>query len=387
MVNKVLFCATVDYHFKLFHLPYLQWFKEQGWEVHVAANGNIDLPYVDEKFDLPIQRSPIHIKNIRAYQELHYLINIHQYKIIHCHTPMGGVLARMAARKARRIGTNVIYTAHGFHFCNGAPLTNWLLYYPAEWLLAKHTDCLITINTEDYQLATRRFRVGDIRHVNGVGVDTDVFKPINAEVKKSLRKSLGYQPNDFLLFYAAEFNKNKNQQMLLHALAMLKDQTPKLKLLLAGEGSNQFKCQQLAKRLGISHMVDFLGYRNDINQILPLCDVAVGSSLREGLPVNVMEAMACGLPIVATENRGHKELVTNHLNGFTVRFDQHEQFAQHLLSIYQSKELYLQLREGSLLKTKDYSLQAVKESLQQIYFSYMTEEVNETKSKYHRAYL
>ena len=149
------------------------------------ANGNIDLPYVDEKFDLPIQRSPIHIKNIRAYQELHYLINIHQYKIIHCHTPMGGVLARMAARKARRIGTNVIYTAHGFHFCNGAPLTNWLLYYPAEWLLAKHTDCLITINTEDYQLATRRFRVGDIKHVNGVGVDTDVFKPINAEVKKS----------------------------------------------------------------------------------------------------------------------------------------------------------------------------------------------------------
>ena len=202
-----------------------------------------------------------------------------------------------------------------------------------------------------------------------------------------MKKSLGYQPNDFLLFYAAEFNKNKNQQMLLHALAMLKDQTPKLKLLLAGEGSNQVKCQQLAKRLGISHMVDFLGYRNDINQILPLCDVAVGSSLREGLPVNVMEAMACGLPIVATENRGHKELVTNHLNGFTVRFDQHEQFAEHLLSIYQSKELYLQLREGSLLKTKDYSLQAVKESLQQIYFSYMTEEVNESKSKYHRAYL
>ena len=154
----------------------MKWFKEQGWEVHVAASGNMNLPYVDQKFDIPIQRSPLVIKNIQAYQDLNVLINEHQYEIIHCHTPMGGVLARLAARNARKNGTKVIYTAHGFHFCKGAPITNWLLYYPIEKILASFTDCLITINQEDYQLATKRFKTKQIEHVNGVGVNIEEFK-------------------------------------------------------------------------------------------------------------------------------------------------------------------------------------------------------------------
>ncbi len=159
MVNSILFCATVDYHFKAFHLPYMKWFKEQGWEVHVAASGEMELPYVDKKYTIPIQRSPLSMKNMEAYRELKEIIDGNQYKLIHCHTPMGGVLARLAAREARKKGTKVIYTAHGFHFCKGAPLKNWMLYYPIEKRLAHYTDCLITINEEDYTLAKKHFNV------------------------------------------------------------------------------------------------------------------------------------------------------------------------------------------------------------------------------------
>ncbi|WP_273832003.1 glycosyltransferase family 4 protein [Guptibacillus sedimenti] len=328
ITKKVLFCATVDYHFKAFHLPYLKWFKEQGWEVHVAASGEIKLPHTDQKFNIPIQRSPFRIQNFEAYNKLKQLMDYNKYDIIHCHTPLGGVLARLAARKARATGTKVIYTAHGFHFCKGSPLINWLIYYPIEKQLANDTDCLITINQEDYQIAMERFNANQIEHVRGVGIDTDSFSPLIEEEKSVRRQSFGYQPDDFLLFYAAEFNKNKNQKYLLEAVALVKDELPKVKLLLAGEGALLESCKMLAHQLGISHMVDFLGYRNDLKKLVPMCDVAVASSLREGLPVNIMEAMSCELPVIAVKNRGHRELVVENETGWLVQNERPDELAK-----------------------------------------------------------
>lgn len=322
VLKKVLFCATVDYHFKAFHLPYLKWFKEQGWEVHVAANGDIELPYTDKKYNLPIQRSPLKLDNVKAYSELKALLDMNRYEIIHCHTPMGGVLARLAARQARKQGTKVIYTAHGFHFCKGAPLINWMLYYPIEKTLASYTDCLITINEEDYRLALgHRFKAERIEKVHGVGIDNMRFCPATDTDKTRLKQKYGYKAEHLLMFYAAEFNKNKNQQFLIRALAHLKEELPHARLLLAGKGALIEECRELAGKLGVADKVDFLGYRTDIDELLPMCDLAVASSLREGLPVNIMEAMSCGLPVIATDNRGHRELVHNGENGWLLGTD------------------------------------------------------------------
>ncbi|WP_339282565.1 glycosyltransferase family 4 protein [Oceanobacillus sp. FSL K6-3682] len=334
MSKKILFCATVDYHFKAFHLPYMNWFQKQGWEVHVAAAGNINLPYTDKQFKILIQRSPFHPSNMKAYKQLKRIINQNSYSIIHCHTPFGGVLARLAAKETRKRGTKVIYTAHGFHFCKGAPLQNWLFYYPIERMLSRYTDTLILINQEDYHLArTHNFKAGSIEHVHGVGIDIEKYKPVHEQKKRELRKSFGYKADDFLLFYAAEFNKNKNQQLLLHALALLKDKVPNTKLLLAGKGALLKSCQQLAHQLGVSGMVDFLGFRKDIEQILPMCDIGVASSLREGLPVNMMEAMACGLPVVAVDNRGHRELIENEKHGWIISNPNAVKFANKLIQV------------------------------------------------------
>lgn len=377
MPKKVLLCATVDYHFKAFHLPFMKWFKEQGWEVHIAANGDMDLPYVDVKFNIPIQRSPFKLNNMKAYTELKSIIDENKYDIIHCHTPMGGVLARLAARDARKSGTKVIYTAHGFHFCQGAQVVPWLVYYPLEKLLSYFTDCLITINEEDYQLAVkRRFRASRIEHVHGVGVNTDRFKPVHESQKRELKLTTGYHPDDILLFYAAEFNQNKNQQLLLHALASVKDDVPNVRLLLAGEGPLKEHCQNLAKELGIGDQVEFLGYRNDIDRLLPMCDIAVASSLREGLPVNIMEAMACGLPIIASENRGHRELVQNDHNGWSTGPNDQEAMAEKIKLLVQNKELRVRLGTcGREMVERRYAIQQVLNEKSTIYSLYMDEKV------------
>ncbi|MBS2969662.1 glycosyltransferase family 4 protein [Metabacillus sp. KIGAM252] len=374
MVKKVLLVATVDYHFKAFHLPVMKWFKEQGWEVHIAACGNLTLPYTDLKFNIPIQRSPFRSQNWLAYKELKDIIREHDYDMIHSHTPMGGVIARLAALNARKRGTKAIYTAHGFHFCKGGPLSSWILYYPIEMALAAVTDCLITINKEDYDLAVQHpFNSSRIEQINGVGVDTEQFKPMDAVLREKKRKLLGYAQENFLMFYAAEFNENKNQELLIRALSSIKDKVPNAKLLLAGEGKLLESCKQLAKELKTDHLIEFLGFRKDIADLLPLCDAAVGSSYREGLPVNIMEAMACGLPVIATENRGHKELVVSGENGWLVKAGDAEDMAGRMLQLinYPVHQLHL-LGEASKGKIeKQYSEKIVLQQSRALYAKYM----------------
>ena len=178
MKKKVLFVATVDSHIELFHLPYLKMFKDRGYEVHVATDSDKKIKYCNKKIKLPIKRSPFRFSNLKAIFALKKILKTEKYDIIHCHTPMGGVVARLAARKARRNGTRVIYTAHGFHFYEGAPILNWLLFYPVEKWLSRYTDTLITINAEDFERSKAKFgkRCLDIQYIPGVGVDEKKFE-------------------------------------------------------------------------------------------------------------------------------------------------------------------------------------------------------------------
>lgn len=367
MPKKILFCATVATHLNAFHLPYMKWYKEQGWEVYAAANGGQQLPFVDKQYDISFARSPFKLKNFKAFKELRAVIDSVNFDIIHCHTPMGGILTRLASIGARKTGTKVVYTAHGFHFFNGAPILNWIIYYPIEKMMAYYTDCLITINSEDYKVATSRgFKAGNIVHVHGVGIDTKRFNVISPAAKQELRKQYNYDLDGILLFYAAEFNKNKNQQLLINALTKVRREFPAIRLLLAGNGALMDECKELAGNLGVSDIVVFLGYRDDIDKILPMCDIAVASSLREGLPVNIMEAMACGLPVIANDNRGHRELVKNNENGWL--FKNEDEMVEVLLNILRKKsdkERYG--HTGRNIVTNTYAMEKVMEEMTGIY--------------------
>lgn len=315
-MKKVLFVATVTNHINAFHTPFLKMLKEQGYETHVASYGEEHIEYCDKHYNIPFQRFPIKIKNIKAYKQLKQIIDENKYDIIHCHTPVGGVLTRLAAKKVRKNGTKVIYTAHGFHFYKGAPILNWIIYYPIEKYLSKYTDCLITINQADYDLAKKKFKKAkQVELVHGVGVDESKFEfEMSDEEKHNLRKELGLKDNDFVLIQVGELNKNKNQIMSINAMKDIVKSHSNIHLLIVGQGVLEKYYKKKIEQYNLQKNIHMLGYRKDIPKLLKISNVLLSLSYREGLPVNVIEGMMSGLPIIATDCRGNRDLVDNCIN-------------------------------------------------------------------------
>lgn len=308
MSRKVLFVATVlRGHILVFHLPYMRWFREQGYEVHCCARNDTGevcpiVPDCDRYIDLAFERSPLHPGNRAAYRTLKTLIDTEQYALIHCHTPVGGMLARLAARDARGKGTRVVYTAHGFHFYDGAPLVNWLAFYPAERVLSRWTDLLITINREDDARA-RRFHARQTALVAGVGVPLERYAaPVD---RTGVRAGLGLAPDTFTVITVGEHIPRKNHEACLRALAA----TPGATLLFCGVGEKEAELRTLAETLHVADRVQFLGFRRDVPALLSASDAFLFPSFQEGLPVSLMEAMAAGLPCVASRVRGNADLI------------------------------------------------------------------------------
>lgn len=309
---KVLYVATVvKTHIMEFHIPYLKMLKEMGWETAVAARNDFDdpadcvIPYCDTYYDIPFERNPFKPGNIKAYKQLKKIIDEGQYDIIHCHTPVGAMLTRLAAQDARKKGSKVFYTAHGFHFYKGAPLINWLLFYPGEKWLARKTDVLITITHEDYERAKGKFKAGRVEYVPGVGVDLKRFKKGDPEKAVALRSELGIPADATVLLSVGEVNINKNHKVVIEVLP----EFPNAWFVLCGRGPLIEEHKKLAESIGVSDRLIMTGYRTDVVDFYSMADIFVFPSLREGLPVALMEAMATELTCVAAINRGTDDLL------------------------------------------------------------------------------
>lgn len=308
---RILYVATVvKTHIMEFHIPYLKMLKEMGWETAVAARNDYDdpaecvIPYCDTYYDIPFERNPFKPGNIKAYKELKKVIDEGEYDIIHCHTPVGAMLTRLAAGDARKKGSKVFYTAHGFHFYKGASLVNWLLFYPGERLLARKTDVLITITKEDYRRA-QAFKAGAVKYIPGIGVDLNRFKKGSKEETVALRTELGIPTNATVFLSVGEVNTNKNHRTVIQALPSFPDAW----YVLCGRGPLIDEHRKLAESLGVSDRVIMTGYRTDVVDFYSMADIFVFPSFREGLPVALMEAMATGLICVASRNRGTDDLL------------------------------------------------------------------------------
>jgi len=324
---KILYVATVRSHIGQFHMPVIRALKEQGHIVHAAFKDNssdkpgLDLSIIDKTFEIPFERSPYSKKNIHAYFKLKKIIDSEHYDIIHCHTPVGGVVTRLAARDARKQGTKVFYTAHGFHFYNGAPKKYWAMFYPIEKYLAKDTDVLVTINQEDYDIARKHFKAGKVVKVNGVGVDLSRFHATTDKEKQLARKELGLKPEQFVMLCAADLSYRKNQPMIFRAMARIKDECPNMVILMPGQPILKDEYEKLCSELGISDKVQILGYRRDIDKLLTACDCVISSSRQEGLPMNLIEAAASGRFIIATDVRGNADVVKQSAYGTLVKLN------------------------------------------------------------------
>ncbi len=333
-MKKILFAANIDSFFIKFLIPQLKYFKDRGYEVHVASKSeNMDIPYCDKKFDVSFARG-FNIKdNIKSYKQMKEIFKNNHYDIVSCHTPFGAATTRLAFKNSKVKNTKMVYMAHGFHFYKGAPLLNWLLFYPAEKYLAKYTDDLITINLEDYNIASKKFKT-HVHYVHGVGMDTSKFD-FKFDDKNNYLKELGLKKDDFIILFAAELLPRKRQIWLINTLKPVLDKNSNFKLLLPGKDSMNGECQNLVKKLSLEKQVKFLGFRRDIPKMLRISDLAVSSSKQEGLPVNIMEAIYCGLPIVATDCRGNRDLIKDGKNGYIVSKNDSYEFCKKVL--YYSK--------------------------------------------------
>lgn len=316
---KILYITTIGGTMGFFE-SFIRRLLDEGYKVDIATNeSDSQVPSCYREwgctvYSLDTSRSPLDRGNLRAIRQIRSLVAKEKYDIVHCHTPVAAMCTRLACRKARRHGTRVFYTAHGFHFYTGAPVKNWLLYYPVEWLCAHFTDVLITINKEDYERAKKKMKAKRVEYVPGVGIDLTKFGQTVTD-KAAKRRELGVPEEARLLLSVGELNENKNHETVIRAIADMD-----VYYAIAGEGELHEHLQGVIDELGLSGRVKLLGYREDVAELYQAADVFVFPSMREGLPVSVMEAMASALPVVCSRIRGNVDLIDD--NG-GVLFDPH----------------------------------------------------------------
>ncbi len=372
-MRKVLLTATVQSHICQFHKPLVEMLREQGdVEIHVAARNNLaeknglKLDFVDKVYDIPFSRSPKSTDNIKAYKQLKKLINEEKYDIIHCNTPMGGIVTRLAAKKARKNGCKVIYTAHGFHFYKGASKKNWIIFYPIEKLFSRKTDKLITVAREDYETVKDKFRC-PVYHMHGVGVNESRYTTVSPEEKNRLRGEMVFGADEKIILCIGELLPNKNQQMIINIMPQILKKYPDARLLLAGNGPEKENLEKLIASLGLENSVTMLGYVTNLQDYQHISDILVSCSKREGLPLNVIEAMMSGNPCVLSENRGHRELINGGKNGYLVKVNDYEKMTECILDILGNPDKAAEYSKNALEFSKLYGFENVKKELREIY--------------------
>lgn len=331
MQKKALMLASVASMIDQFNIPNIQLLQSLGYTVDVVADftnpGTITAERANDLIqrlsamnvrviDVPIPRSLNPFAITSAYVRVRKLISTENYALIHCHSPVGGFICRLAARKERKKGTRVIYTAHGFHFYTGAPIKNWLLFYPVEWGCSWWTDVLITINKEDYKRAKKRFHAKKTVYVPGVGVDTKKFAVCNID-KHEKRQELGLKDTDFVLLSVGELSERKNQKIIIDALGKMKTEGDlgNIVYLAVGEGYMREEFEALIKKYALEDCVHLLGYRTDIDELCEITDCFVHPSVREGLGIAPLEAMAAGLPLISANVNGIKDYTEDGVSG------------------------------------------------------------------------
>lgn len=345
--------------------------RSLGWEFHVATNWGYES---DQERDadarehgillhqIDFHRNPLHPSNYRAYRQLFALMQREKYDLVHCNTPIGGVAGRIAAR---RLGIQpVIYEAHGFHFYQGAALSSWLIFYPIERMLARWTDALITINTEDERRAEKmRLRKGGRRfYLPGIGIDVSRYADLPKDCLM-LRDELKIAQSDPLVLSVGELNRNKNHEVVIRALAYL----PSVHYAIAGKGELLSHLIQVAREQGVVDRVHFLGFRTDIYQVYQSGDIFCLPSFREGLSASIMEAMASGLPVVCSNIRGNIDLVLPGEGGMLITPNDVLGFSKAIQAILTDPLLAKRMGEYNRNRIQGFSLEHVTALQRQIY--------------------
>lgn len=375
-MKRALMYASVASMIQQFNMDNIKLLKSLGYEVDVACNMKVGSTISDEKikemelefesigvkvYHIPVPRKVTAIGQIlKSIKETKYLINSREYDLIHCHSPIGGMICRLANRISKTYGkARMIYTAHGFHFFEGAPKKNWLLFYPVEKLSSYFTDILITINEEDYALAQKKMKAKQVVYIPGVGVDLEKIAQVK-EMRTALCQELGIQQDRILMLSVGELNDNKNHRCVVEVLNQLPEE---YHYLICGQGHTKEVLEQLAKECGCMDRLHLMGFREDVIAIMKSCDMFLFPSKREGLSLAVMEAMACGMPCVVSGIRGNTDLIDTK-GGMVLPV---EEFGTTLAAYIGRKPQLDECRKYNVIKVKTFSKEYVEKDMIKIY--------------------
>lgn len=334
-MKKALIVANLA-GFVSFLLNDIETLQSMGYSIVYAANANklewsdtkkkiesLGVKFVQIDFDT---KNPFNKENIRAYKQISKLLKKEKFDLIHCHTPIAGLLTRVAAQRYRKKGLKVIYTTHGFAFNSKSSKKSWLIYNTIETIGSYFCDAMITINREDYQNA-KKMRCKKVFYINGVGVDTAKYE--NVKINRSeYRQSIGVEDNQIMILSVGELSDRKNHIVIIDAIAELEDKE-KYVFVVCGNGINGGTgdlLQSRAREKGVD--LRLLGFRSDIPEITHCSDIGAIPSKREGLGLAGIQSLAAGVPLVGTKVQGIKDYIFEGKTGYGCNSENASEFAQ-----------------------------------------------------------
>lgn len=367
-MRKILFITQVDEDMINYHLPYLKLFKERGYDVHLACHGNKFNTYVDKTFEIPFIESITDFQKLTTtYKLIKKITKENDYSLIHCYSSILGGLTRFASIPLRKQGTKILYTAYNFSFYEGAPISQWLISFPIEKMLSKHTDILIITNEEDYQTTIKyHFKAEEIKLVLGLGIDLMTYLPEGLESKKILRQRNNINETDFVLIYISELTLNPNQKDLITMMAVVSEELPEVKLLIVGKGKERDYYKELVKKKGLEGHVKFLGNRQDIAEILKLADVSLFTSKCKN-PIHIYKAMAMKKPLIVSNDKAFKNIVVDKENGYVV--NNLKELIAAVFLLYRFRDKAITYGNINRLKVKKHSSSLIQKEMKEIYLN------------------
>lgn len=365
-MKRILITST-DLMMIQFLLPHVKNLCENGYEVELACSevGN-RLKEVREKVrglvkvvhEVRLRRNPLSPLNFKGYKDMARIMGKTRYDLIWTNEPVMGVVTRLCAKRLRKQGTRVMYMAHGFHFYKGAPILNWIVYYPIERFMARYADMIVTVNAEDFQRA-KTFNVNEVKYIHGIGINTE--RLVSCENHIDIRTELGLKDTDFVVLSIGELNKNKNQQTIVQAIAKLKD--PQVHYLVCGKGDQYANLIRMVHQFKLDANIHFLGYRKDVMDICCQANVYVMPSFREGLPVSSLEAMYCGLPLLTSNIRGLVDVNKEGKNGFLFLPSDVDGFAEGIRKLKNNPQECIRIGERNKKEVIPYTIEQTKQEI------------------------
>lgn len=370
-MKKILFLATYGDFLATFELSNITIAQELGFEVHCAANfSNQEYNRKTERLkskgvklhEVDFSRSPFKVQNIKAYRKINKIIKNEKINVLDCHNAIVSVFARLAAKKNGI--KKVLYTPHSFFFYKGCPKKNEIIYKKVEEYFARYTDTLICINKEDYEVALNMPIRGKALYVPGVGVDVNKIKNISV-MRKKYCDEFNIPIDSFIMISVGELIERKNHILALRAFkeANIDDSY----YLICGIGKLKDKLKEEAKKLNIEDKVIFTGYRYDVIQIMKSADLYVFPSFQEGLPVALMEAMACGLPCIASRIRGNVDLIDEEQGGFLFNPNDYIDVSKKMKVISEDKEMRMKFGKYNTEKINIFDILNVQKIMKEEY--------------------